>query len=132
MNKNLNIFVILAILIIPIFLYSTLKSPDKSNITMAAAGKPVVLKFTSPLCMECKELEKVMTVIIPKYEDKVVFEKINVNSSDPNVQAKVQKYDVNVVPTMIFINSKGKVVKKTEGSLPEAQLEKILDELIDG
>ncbi|MFA6989619.1 MAG: thioredoxin family protein [Candidatus Gastranaerophilaceae bacterium] len=133
MNNKLNFLVIALIMVLPVMLYTFLKAPDQNSIAIqAAAGKPMVIKFSSPMCGECKELEKVLSVVEPKYEDKVIFEKISITSNSPEVQGKVQKYHVNVVPTMIFIDKKGNTVKKIEGSLPASELQKDLESLING
>ena len=128
MNGKLSLFAIVAILIIPIVLYTVFKSPaDTSGLTMAATDKPTVLKFSSPLCMECKELEKLVNSIKPKYKDKISFQSINVNSGDAAIQQQVKKYEVQVVPTMVFLDKKGQVIKKTEGCPEKGELEKILN-----
>lgn len=132
-NKNRNLFIILSILIIPLAMYFVLKTSAEENLgsfAEASASKPVVLDFTSPLCLECKELKKVLEPAEKKYHDKITFKKINVNSTAGNTQSLVKKYNVNVVPTMVFLNKEGKVVKRTEGSMPKAELESYLDKLV--
>ena len=133
MNNKLNFLVIALIMILPVMLYTFFKAPNQNSIAIqAAAGKPMVIEFSSPMCGECKKLAQVLTTVEPKYQDKVVFEKISITSNSPEVQEKVQKYHVNVVPTMIFIDKKGNTVKKTEGSMPENELQKDLESLING
>ena len=133
MNNKLNLFVVLAILILPILLYTVLKSPENAGHTsLAASGKPKMIKFSSPLCMECQELEKSLMVVEPKYKDKVDFVKFNVNSSSDLTQTEIKKYGVKVVPTSVFIDKKGKVYKQVEGTMSVKELETILDKLING
>ena len=133
MNNKLNFLIIALIMILPVMLYTFFKAPNQSGIALqAAAGKPMLIKFSSPMCGECKKLESVLTVVEPKYQDKVIFEKISITSNSPEVQGKVQKYHVNVVPTMIFIDKKGNTVKKVEGALSESELQKNLESLLDG
>jgi thioredoxin-like negative regulator of GroEL len=133
MNNKLNFLIIALIMILPVMLYTVFKAPHQNSIALqAASGKPMVIKFSSPMCGECKELEKVLAVVEPKYEDKVIFEKISITSNSKEVQEKVKKYHVNVVPTMIFIDKKGNTVKKIEGSLPASELQKDLESLVNG
>lgn len=132
-NNKLNIFIIVAIMIVPIMLYSYFKSPNGDNNLIAqAAGTPMVIKFSSPMCYECKQLDKVLKNVEPKYKDKVTFQKLSVNSSDKEVQKKIKKYRVNVVPTMVLIDKNGNTVKKIEGSLPQSKLERDLEDLVNG
>ena len=133
MNNKLNFLIIALIMILPVMLYTIFKAPNQNSFAIhAAAGKPMVIKFSSPMCGECKKLDKVLDVVEPKYHDKVIFEKISITSNSPEVQEKVQKYHVNVVPTMIFIDKKGNTVKKIEGSLSESELQKDLESLTNG
>ena len=131
MNNKTNFLIIAIIMILPVMLYAFFKAPNANSVVLqAASGKPMVIEFSSAMCMECKELAKVLTVVEPKYENKIIFEKISINSGSKEVQDKVQKYHVNVVPTMIFIDKQGNNVKKIEGSLPVSELESSLDKLI--
>lgn len=134
MNNKLNLLTILLIFIMPVLLYTALKSPEQNTQGNAAiaANLPKVIDFSSTMCMECKELKKTLDVVEPKYENKIIFEKVNVNSGDSFSSGKVQKYGVRVVPTLIFLDKKGNVVRKTEGSMPQSQLEKYLKELLNG
>ncbi len=131
MKNKLNFLLILAIFALPIVAYTMFKQPANNGaISIAATGQPTVMKFTSPLCMECKELDKLMRVVLPKYKNKIDFHKINVNSS--SAQTHVKKYGVNVVPTLVFVDKNGRVVRKIEGCPQQKRLEKELDDLING
>ena len=96
----------------------------------AASGQPMVLEFSSSLCSECQKLKKVLDKVEPKYEDKISFQKINAGVMDEDTLEKIQKYEVKVVPTTVFIDKDGKTVVKKEGSMQEETLCKHLDELL--
>ena len=49
---------------------------------------------------------------------------------DEDTLEKIQKYEVKVVPTTVFIDKDGKTVVKKEGSMQEETLCKHLDELL--
>lgn len=133
MNNKLNLFTILAILILPLLIYSMVKTSDEDLAGASiAAGTPMVIKFSSPMCADCKKLDKVLKTVEPKYSNKVVFQKYSVNSNNANIQNNVRKYGVKVVPTMVFIDKNGKMIKRTEGSMSSSQLEGILKELTNG
>ena len=132
--KQKNLWVILAILIIPVVAYY-MAGPRTDKVTysgFASAACPVVYDFSSQMCLECKNLKAVITPLEEDYKNKITFYNVDVNSSDPDNQKLVKKYKVNVVPTLVFIDKNGKVVRRTEGSMPKAELKKYLDELSNG
>jgi len=133
MKSKISLLVMFLIMVLPVMSYAIFKAPNQGFASEAAAGKPMVIEFSAPLCLECKKLGKVLEVVEPKFKDKVVLQKISVtSSSDKSVEEKVKKYQVKVVPTMIFINAEGTVIDKTEGSMPAAELEKEFQQLING
>ncbi len=127
-----NWIIALAILVIPMVSYYILDKTH-SNTTgfeaQASYSKPVVIKFYSPMCLDCKKLEAVIKEVMPKYADKVTYQNINGQSSDKTTEALVQKYNINLVPTMVFVKKDGKVYKRTEGALSKKELENILEGL---
>ena len=42
----------------------------------------------------------------------------------------MKKYNVRVVPTLVFINKKGQVIKVTEGAIPKQEIEGYLNSII--
>lgn len=133
MSKKLNFFIIAAIFVLPIVFYyllSPAKTTDYNKMAVATQEKPLVIDFASPLCLECKQLAKVLDSVIPKYKAKVDFQKINVNTSSS--QSLINKYKINVVPTLVFVNKSGKVVRKTEGMMTESKLDSYMKSLANG
>lgn len=132
-----NWIIALAVLIIPMMTYFVL---DKTNADKTAFeanaqssySKPVVIKFASPMCLDCKKIESVMNEVMPAYADKVTYQKINAQSNDANTSALIKKYSVTLVPTLVFLKKDGTVYKRTEGYMPKSELEKILKGLING
>lgn len=132
-----NWIIALAILIIPMVTYFVL---DKTNSSKAAFeaqaqssyAKPVVMKFSSPMCLDCKKLDGTINQIMPKYSDKVTYEKISTQSNDGRTSELIKKYNVTLVPTMVFIQKDGKIYKRTEGYMTDKELEKIVKGLING
>ncbi len=134
MNKKLNLVIILVILAVPALMYHFAKAPSENNASIAIAGinKPVLLQFSSLMCHDCKKLEKEIQPLKIKYQDKVVFRKINVSNRTAEVNQLIKKYNVNVVPTLVFIDKNGTTIKITEGYLPKIKLETYLDRMING
>lgn len=130
MKSKLSLILMLLILILPVTFYALFKSPATSGGLKAASGQPMVLEFSSSLCSECQKLKKVLDKVEPKYEDKISFQKINAGVMDEDTLEKIQKYEVKVVPTTVFINKDGETIVKKEGSMAEETLCKHLDELL--
>lgn len=129
-----NWIIALAILVIPIVAYYALdkNAAQKAAFEAQAAqsmNKPVVIKFYSPMCLDCKKLESVIKEVMPKYADRVTYQSINGQSSDKATEALVQKYNVTLVPTMVFVKKDGTLYKRTEGCLAKEQLDKILTDI---
>ena len=130
MKTKLSLLTIIMILVLPVTVYSLLKSPTNMNTAvMAATQKPVVLEFSAPLCSECLKLQKVLDEVEPQYKKQVVFHKINTSSCSRDEAKEMKKYNIRVVPTMVFLDKNGKFVTKTEGSMNKEKLVEYLDKL---
>jgi len=129
--KKSSLIAILLIFILPVALFYFFKKPTETDFTAAnAVGMPKVLQFSSAMCHDCKKIEKEMVVLRQEYQGKIAFQKINITNRTPAINQMIQKYGVNVVPTLIFINKNGQVVRKTEAYIPRNQLKVYLDELL--
>ena len=83
---------------------------------------PVVVGFYATWCGPCRELSPMLDKLAGGYTDKIKFVKINVDES-PGL---AQNFQVQAIPTLIFFKD-GKVVDRTTGLLPEADLKNKLD-----
>lgn len=128
MNKK-TIITILAILIIPVLAFFGLTFHKGSSTVAEAKGKPQIIKFSSTMCLECKEVEKVFKEILPKYEDKITYTEIIVDSRNDMKNDMIKKYNVQLVPTIIMLNSDGTQYKRIESAIPKEQMEAYIEEL---
>lgn len=125
-----NFSIITLILIIPLVMYFTLTKSDISSTSNAAGtSKPQIIKFTSLMCLDCKKLGEVFKDVYPKYSNKITLTEIKVQDENGYTKKQIEKYNVTLVPTMIFINSKGQQVKRLEGFVDKAQLEQYMRDL---
>lgn len=125
---KLNTIWILAIFLLPLAIYSVLDfKHNASNVSVAGNVKPRMVMITSTMCGECVKMKKVLDKIQPSYQDKISFERYDANQS--GAQPYVEKYNITLVPTMIFFKKDGKLYKKIEGSIPQSELENYLQEL---
>lgn len=122
MNKK-TIITILAILIMPVLAFFGLTFHKDTSTIAQAKGKPQIIKFSSTMCLECKEVEKVFKEILPKYQDQITYTEIIVDSRDDMKNDMIKKYNVQLVPTIIMLNSDGTQYKRIESSLPKEEME---------
>ncbi|HNW25430.1 MAG TPA: thioredoxin family protein [Candidatus Gastranaerophilaceae bacterium] len=128
-----NFSIIALIFVIPLVAYMILTKPDASFANKAGGGvKAQVIKFASPMCLDCKKMDKILKELHPKYEGSINFIEIPVQNDDEYTKGQIEKYNVTLVPTMIFVNTKGQKVKKIEGYIDKDELEKIMKDLING
>lgn len=127
MNKK-SLITIVAILFLPLLAVFGLTFNRDTSVIAEAVGKPQIIKFSSTMCLECKEVEKVFKEIMPKYGDKIVYTEIVVDSRNDMKNALIKKYNVTLVPTVIMLNSDGTQARRIEGAVPAEEM----DECIKG
>ena len=129
MSKK-SLIAILAILIIPLaaFWGMTFKK-DVSTVAVASMEKPHIYKFSSTMCLECKEVEKIFKEIMPKYEEKVDYTSIIVDKGSDMKNPLIKRYKVKLVPTVIMVNTDGSIASKIEGARPREDFEECIRKL---
>jgi len=92
--------------------------------TIKKQAKVTFIELGSVRCIPCKKMQKVMASVEKKYPEqvKVIFY---------DVWTKEQKhfaedYNIDLIPTQVFLDSKGKEYFRHEGYFPEEDLLKIL------
>jgi thiol-disulfide isomerase/thioredoxin len=131
MNKN--VVIILMIFLVPLGIYWGLtKDKDVTIQPSIAVSGPEIIKFSSPMCYECQELEKVFQEVYPGVANKVSLRKIDVTQKDKITKELIKEYDVKLVPTCIFKNADGNIVRKTEGNIQPRILENYIKEQLNG
>lgn len=130
MNKN--IIIILLIFLVPLGVYFGLTRDKLTTLPSVAASGPEIIKFSSPMCYECQELEKVFEEVFPEYNKNITLRKIDVTQKDKNTKALIKEYEVKLVPTTVFKDEQGNVKRRIEGAIQPKILENYLKELING
>ena len=127
----------LLVITLPLITYFILDNTmvDKKGFEAVAKvqyTKPMVVKFSSPMCLDCKKLEVTIKEVMPKYKDSVDYQSYTTQNKDKTTNSMIKKYGVTLVPTMIFVKKDGGIYKRTEGYLTEPELESIIKGLING
>lgn len=130
MNKN--VIIILLIFLVPLAVYFGLTRNKLTALPSIAAEGAQVIKFSSPMCYECQELEKVFEEVFPKYNREITLKKIDVTQKDKTTKELIRQYEVKLVPTTVFKDKEGNVKRRIEGTLQPKILENYLEELKNG
>jgi thiol-disulfide isomerase/thioredoxin len=107
---------------------------DKGAKTGTARPMPVIYKFSSPLCGDCQKVAKKFEPLKSKYGNDVTFKEYNVSGSEGSSEAvsdMIEKYKITVVPTILYVDSSGKLVKKLQGDVSQNELELNIEKLIE-
>lgn len=130
MNKN--VIISLLIFLVPLAVYFGLTRNKLTALPSIAAEGAQVIKFSSPMCYECQELEKVFEEVFPKYNREITLKKIDVTQKDRTTKELIRQYEVKLVPTTVFKDKEGNVKRRIEGTLQPKILENYLEELKNG
>ena len=128
MNRN----IIIILLIFLVVAYFGLSRDKLTTPPSFASSGPEVIKFASPMCYECQELEKVFEEVFPKYNKDITLKQINVTQKDNETKTLIKTYEVKLVPTTVFKDANGKTLRRIEGTMQPQVLENYLKELING
>ncbi len=128
-----NIITVLLILIVPVCVYLFM---SRSSVDIMANAKennlPVLMTFTSSMCMDCQKMKGVIKEVEGDYSDRINFININALDKDRKVKEYIKKYNVVLVPTMIFLDENGNQINKIEGAVTKEVLINEIEEAING
>lgn len=127
---NRNIIIILIIFLVPLAVYYGLTRDKLTTLPSVASTGPEIIKFASPICYECQELEKVFEEVFPKYNRDITLRKVDVTQRDNSTNSLLKQYEVKLVPTTVFKDENGKTTRRVEGSMQPQVLENYLKELV--
>ncbi|MBR6163430.1 thioredoxin family protein [bacterium] len=128
-----NITIILLIIILPIAAFIFLdRNRATSDIALADNNQPTFMLFTSTMCLDCKRVKSELALIEDDYKDRVNIVKINALEKKGDTKKMVKKYEVTLVPTLIFIDKDNKIINKTEGYMSKEDMIKLLESMLNG
>ena len=87
-----------------------------------ASGKPSVIDLGARHCIPCKKMAPVLETLSIEYRGKASVLFIDVNED----QAAALKFRIQMIPTQIFFDAKGKEVKRHIGFMGKGDIQKEL------
>lgn len=94
--------------------------------TVLQSPLPVIVDFWAPWCGPCRMVAPILDKLAKEYSGKVLIAKVN---TDENAEW-AGRFGVQGIPTMLFI-SKGKLVHRQVGALPEPMLRDVVTQFLD-
>ena len=133
-----NWIIVLLIFALPLGMYAYLDAKAQSEKMCKVEGnanvknpKAKIIKFSSPMCSECQEMEAELKKVMSNYKDSVLIEEINVIENygkEPEYnKLAIKKFKVTLVPTTIFLDKQGNTIYRQEGVIPAEEIKEILD-----
>jgi thioredoxin 1 len=122
--KNLIIAVSAALVFFLVFFVITEKrnGGGKSSTSITpptqAADLPRLLELSSPSCLACRQMEPVLRLLQSEYAGQLDVQFIDVEKYG----SRVQKYNIRVIPTLIFFDRRGKEIFRHEGFVSEKRI----------
>jgi thioredoxin 1 len=87
-----------------------------------ASGKPAVIDLGARTCIPCKKMAPILELMSNEYRGKAGVLFIDVHDD----QAAANRFNVQMIPTQIFFDAKGKEVKRHIGFMDKPDILKEL------
>ena len=88
-------------------------------------GKPLIADFGLGFCMQCKKQTETLERVRKAYGEKVTVRMVNVGKE----QELTSRYEVELIPTLVFFDAEGKMVLKKVGPLGYDEIRKQLSRM---
>lgn len=93
--------------------------------TALETGRPVLADFGRGSCIPCKMMEPILEELHQEYQGQAEVLVLNVD----DYPALTREYSIRTIPTQIFFDASGEVVKRHEGFMSKEDLVGVLQEL---
>uniref|UniRef100_A0A831UFN8 Thioredoxin n=1 Tax=Geobacter metallireducens TaxID=28232 RepID=A0A831UFN8_GEOME len=90
-----------------------------------AAGKPAVIDLGARACIPCKKMAPILESLAGEYRGKANVLFIDVHGN----QTAAKRFRVQMIPTQIFFDARGKEVKRHVGFMDKADIVRELNAL---
>lgn len=121
MHKKIVIIVLCAVLALSgIIIGVSVKSC--SSDTGGTTGQYTLMDLGSSGCAPCDNLQPILSNLRTKYSGKISVKFYDVNRSSEGARL-ANKYGVSTIPTLLFLDKSGKVVKRMVGYQTQSTIE---------
>jgi thioredoxin 1 len=102
------------------------KQPQQKKDVGIPAAKPLVTFYElgSVRCIPCRQMQPVMKSIEEKYGEQIKVIFYDVWKEDQKHHA--EEFGIKLIPTQVFVDEKGKEIKRHEGFFPEKDIDAFL------
>jgi thioredoxin 1 len=83
---------------------------------------PMLLDFGRGVCIPCKMMKPLLEEVAREYDGKLLVKILEIDQ----YRDLMRQFQVHLIPTQIFINSKGKMVNRHEGFMDKASIVEVL------
>ena len=83
-----------------------------------ASGKPAVIDLGARYCQQCKKMAPILEALAGEYRGRASVMFIDVHKDMP----AAEKFRIQMIPTQIFFDAKGKEVKRHIGFMDKADI----------
>lgn len=102
--------------------------PSASDVAISqalASGKPAVIDLGARACIPCKKMAPILESLAGEYRGKASVLFIDVHGN----QTAAKRFRVQMIPTQIFFDARGKEVKRHVGFMDKADIVRELNAL---
>lgn len=83
-----------------------------------ASGKPTVIDLGARTCIPCKKMAPILESLSSEYRGKASVLFIDVHEN----QAAADRFRIQMIPTQIFFDARGKEIKRHIGAMEKAEI----------
>jgi thiol-disulfide isomerase/thioredoxin len=85
----------------------------------------VIAKFGLDICVGCIEANNILKSLMPEYGEKIYFSKVDLLAD----REAEKKYNIKMMPTIIFFDKKGKEFYRIEGTVTKKAIKDKIDSI---
>ncbi len=106
---------------------ATVASPDHGTSAQKQQTKalPQVIDLGRGTCIPCKMMKPILDELAKEYDGRAIIKIIDIGEQPD----EADKYNINLIPTQIFINAEGKEIARHEGFMPKEDIVAKLKEM---
>jgi len=101
-------------------------TPGISEITLN--GKPHFIRFAATWCQPCRQMRPAVQTVRSKYGGRVNFWEVDVDNRAS--QRLVQRYNVQFIPYIVLLDSRGRTFRTLEGLQTSQELDRAIRALL--